>query len=99
MTTISDLATYRRLCDPRPRQEVNEAISRFFDLLRAARLECGIPDVVVGVSGQAQCGERDGRAMTWMRCGDVLNAEPLAAYVPGQASAASSSRRRSHEVR
>jgi len=84
----NDPGRYRKLSAPLESTDAaKDAISRFWDMVRDARLACGIADVhvIVRVSALATTGE-EGVIMTSMNIGDVMLGESMCAYGYGQES-------------
>jgi hypothetical protein len=85
MMAKSDPEKYRLLSAARTPDEVNAALTAFFEEMGALREKHGIPDVVTicGVNAQYESGI--GNAVIWSHYGDSTRAESLLAWAFGQA--------------
>lgn len=86
-TQTRNTTLYRELSKPHKSPDAaNEALQAFFADVQAARKRHGLPDVLIVAACNVQYPEREGRACTWLHCGDARVAEPMAAFALGQAA-------------
>ena len=85
----NDSENYRRMSEPFENQDLaNEALKNFYEDLKIARKKHKIPDILIVTKGSTKY--PDGGTGQWMQhsqYGNLLNAEPMAAYAYGQTQA------------
>ena len=88
LKVFNDPENYRAMSVPHAsRDEVNEALTKFYEAVRAARNECRIADVTMVITTPVMYPDGESRVLLSFHLGDGNNRESMLAYAFGNAQA------------